>query len=112
MLRPTGDRVFVERLDSTYQGRIVLPETVEREGCLGRVLSVGPGYYDKELEEFVPTTIKPGEYIVFGRDGSLDVDFEGKKCAVVAERAVWGLAESPEGIERGPVKELEAIWRD
>ena len=103
---------MVERLESTYEGRIVLPETASREGCLGRVLSVGPGYYDRDLEEFIPTTIKPGEYIVFGRYGAMDVDFEGKKCAVVSERAVWGLADDPEHIERGPVGELEAIWRD
>lgn len=111
MLRPTGDRVLVERVESPYHGRIVLPETVSREGCLGRVLSVGPGYRDED-GDLVPTTIKPGEYIVFGRYGALDLDFEGKKCAVVAERAVWGLADGPDGIERGPVGELEAIWRD
>lgn len=59
-ITPLQDRVLVERIDCV-NGRIAL--TDQPKSLIGIVKAVGPGRFVDE--EFQPTTVKPGQIVVF-----------------------------------------------
>jgi co-chaperonin GroES (HSP10) len=50
-------------------GSIFIPEMTREslESERGTVLSVGKGYYDKQKKKFIPTTVKPGQRVVYDK---------------------------------------------
>lgn len=82
--QPTLDRVLVRRLkQKTRKHDLVVvrenPDCVDvvsnqadgshgdyrRVGIVGVIVAVGPGKFDEENWKFYPTTVKPGEVVMF-----------------------------------------------
>lgn len=78
-LRLIHDRVLV-RLDplkdSSLTGAIQLPYIAQDKQTTGVVLAVGPGFTDDE-GIFHPTTLKPGQRVVFGIRPGHDFSIDG-----------------------------------
>lgn len=66
--QPTGQRILVRRLPQPDEV-ILLDAHDEKDGgemvfAEGEILAVGPGYFDED-GDFWPTTVKPGQHIIF-----------------------------------------------
>jgi chaperonin GroES len=78
--RPLGDRVVVRRIkeDQKTAGGIIIPDTVAEKPQEGEVISVGPGAPDNN-GKLVPTTVKAGEYVLFGKWSGTEVKLDGEE---------------------------------
>ena len=83
---PIDDRVLVEleEAEEKTEGGIVLPDTAKEKPQRGKVIAVGNG---KLLEngERLPSTIKEGDRVIFGKYSGTEVKFEGKEYKILRE---------------------------
>jgi chaperonin GroES len=92
MLRPTTDRILIERESVQKPGSmIVLPEEVDKinRPARGVVKAVGPtaGYIDPETD--VPLLdVYPGDRVIFGRHAGVEVEENGVKFWLVAYKDI------------------------
>jgi chaperonin GroES len=77
-LKPLHDRVVVRLIeaDAVTESGIVIPDTSKEKPTQGEVIAVGPGKY--ENGKLIPTTVKPGDRILFGKEAvqSFKIDDE------------------------------------
>ncbi len=103
-----GDRVLIEpdeKSDKTGSG-LYLPATVkEKEKVVGGyVVKTGPGYvvHDPTSEEpfatekkkelkFIPLQAVEGDYAIFLKEVSTEIEFEGKKYLIVPHSGILAL---------------------
>ena len=86
-IRPLGGHVLVE-LDEAPEGsnkigRIMLPRSVQLSHCRQRcakVVAVGPGYVDRETNELVKPTWKPGDHVMLNKHGGYPTQPADPKC--------------------------------
>src|SRR5580700_11950072 len=92
--RPLGDRVVVRRLaeDQKTPGGIIIPDTVAEKPQEGEVISVGPGAPDNN-GKLVPTTVKAGESVLFGKWSGTEVKIDGEDLLIMKESDVMGVIE-------------------
>lgn len=88
-LRPLGDRVIVQRLESetkTASG-IVIPESASEKPDQGTVVAVGPG---KRAEDgsVIPLELKVGDKVLFGKYAGQSVKVDGEEVLVIREEEV------------------------
>jgi len=105
-----GDRVLIEldeKMDKTTSG-LYLPSTVKEKEKVagGHVVKVGPGYpvHDPNvvIEEpwstkkrldmrYIPLQAVEGDYAIFLKEASVEIEFEGKKYLIVPHSAILAL---------------------
>ena len=104
-----GDRVLIDpddKIDRTSAG-LYLPQTVKEKEKVysGYVVKVGPGYpvHDPTLPDepwtakkrqdlkFIPLQASEGDYAIFLRESSVEIEFEGKKYLIVPHSAILAL---------------------
>ena len=92
--RPLGDRVVVRRIkeDQKTAGGIIIPDTVQEKPQEGEVISVGPGAPDNN-GKLVPTTVKVGEYVLFGKWSGTEVKLDGEELLIMKESDILGVLE-------------------
>ena len=94
MLKPLGDKVFVEVIEEsqTTASGIVLPDTAQEKSQRGKVLAVGSG---KVLEsgERVALEVAEGDTVVFAKYGGTEVSLEGKELMVLSERDIHAIVQ-------------------
>ncbi|HEY4987729.1 MAG TPA: co-chaperone GroES [Bradyrhizobium sp.] len=92
--RPLGDRVVVRRVaeDQKTPGGIIIPDTVQEKPQEGEVISVGPGAPDNN-GKLVPTTVKAGEYVLFGKWSGTEVKIDGEDLLIMKESDIMGVLE-------------------
>ena len=92
--RPLGDRVVVRRVkeDTKTAGGIIIPDTVQEKPQEGEVISVGPGAPDNN-GKLVPTTVKPGEFVLFGKWSGTEVKVDGEDLLIMKESDIMGVLE-------------------
>ena len=92
--RPLGDRVVVRRIKEEQKtaGGIIIPDTVAEKPQEGEVISVGPGAPDNN-GKLVPTTVKPGEYVLFGKWSGTEVKVDGEDLLIMKESDIMGVLE-------------------
>jgi len=102
-----GDKVLIEPDEEKLRtdGGLYLPPTVrEKEKVLsGRVIKTGPGYavYDpgsiyempsgaklKDVK-YIPLQAQAGDYAIFIKESSVEIDFEGKKYVIVPHHSIF-----------------------
>ena len=90
--RPLGDRVVVRRLkeDQKTAGGIIIPDTVQEKPQEGEVISVGPGAPDNN-GKLVPTTVKAGDYVLFGKWSGTEVKLDGEELLIMKESDIMGV---------------------
>jgi len=89
--RPLGDRVLVRRVEeeSKTKGGIIIPDTVKEKPSEGEVIAVGPGARD-EGGKIVPTELKKGDRILFGKWSGTEVKIDGEDLLIMKESDVLG----------------------
>ncbi len=91
-IRPLHDRVIVKRLDNerkTTSG-IVIPDNVAEKPDQGEVVAVGPGKRD-DNGKLIPTDLKPGDRVLFGKYSGQSVKVEGEELLVMREEDIMGV---------------------
>ena len=90
--RPLGDRVVVRRIkeDQKTAGGIIIPDTVQEKPQEGEVISVGPGAPDNN-GKLVPTTVKAGDYVLFGKWSGTEVKIDGEDLLIMKESDIMGI---------------------
>ncbi len=93
-IRPIHDRVIVKRLEEerkTASG-IVIPDTAAEKPDQGEVIAVGRGKITDE-GRVLPTTVKAGDRVLFGKYSGQTVIVEGQELLVMREEDIMGIVE-------------------
>lgn len=92
MLKPLADRVLVrvDEEETKTKGGILLPDTAQKKSQKGTVIAVGTG---KLLDNGcrVPFDVKVGDHVLFAKYSGVDVEEDGEKCLLLAERDILGI---------------------
>ena len=90
--RPLHDRVVVKRIDAEEKskGGIIIPDTVQEKPQEGEVIAVGPGTRN-ERGELVPTELKAGDRVLFGKWSGTEVKLEGEELLIMKESDIMGV---------------------
>lgn len=109
-IEPFQDVVIIEQLndDKTAAG-ILLPGSVG-DYQSGRVVAVGPGRVystfmdasgNQQVGHFVPTTVRVGDYVIFGKyqSGGEPIMIDGKKYLMCREGDLGGKSASGDPIK-------------
>ena len=90
--RPLGDRVVVRRIkeDQKTAGGIIIPDTVQEKPQEGEVISAGPGAPDNN-GKLIPTTVKSGDYVLFGKWSGTEVKLDGEDLLIMKESDIMGI---------------------
>ncbi|WP_227939895.1 co-chaperone GroES [Alkalihalobacillus deserti] len=86
MLKPLGDRVVIELVESeekTASG-IVLPDSAKEKPQEGKVVAVGSGRVTENGERIAPE-VSEGNTIIFSKYAGTEVKFEGKEYLILRE---------------------------
>ncbi|MEH7114468.1 co-chaperone GroES [Neobacillus niacini] len=89
MLRPLGDRIVIELVESeekTASG-IVLPDSAKEKPQEGRVVAVGTGRV-LENGERVALEVSEGDRIIFSKYSGTEVKFEGNEYLILRENDI------------------------
>jgi co-chaperonin GroES (HSP10) len=102
-----GDRVLVdpdEQMDKTPSGLYLPPTVKEKEKIMGgHVVKTGPGYpipdstpdeswrTGKKDIKYLPLQAADGDYAIFLKDQSMEIEFEDKKYLIVPHSAILAL---------------------
>ena len=88
-LIPLHDNVVIEPNpeETVTKGGIFIPDNATEKVTRGKVLAVGPGRRTLEgnLDKLVPTTVKVGDEVLYGKYTGNEVTVDGKKLLVTAE---------------------------
>jgi chaperonin GroES len=93
-IRPIHDRVVVKRLEEerkTASG-IVIPDTAAEKPDQGEVIAVGNGKVT-DAGKILPTTVKAGDRILFGKYSGQTVVVDGQELLVMREEDIMGIVE-------------------
>ncbi|OCA91914.1 co-chaperone GroES [Pseudobacillus wudalianchiensis] len=86
MLKPLGDRVIIELVESeekTASG-IVLPDSAKEKPQEGKIVAVGNGRV-LESGERVALEVAVGDRIIFSKYAGTEVKYEGKELLILRE---------------------------
>ncbi|MCJ7841358.1 co-chaperone GroES [Lederbergia sp. NSJ-179] len=86
MLKPLGDRVIIELVESeekTASG-IVLPETAKEKPQEGKVIAVGSGRVLDSGEQ-VALEVSEGDRIIFSKYAGTEVKYQGTEYLILRE---------------------------
>lgn len=80
-IKPLQDRVIIEPAaaeEKTASG-IIIPDTAKEKPQRGIVVAAGPGKKDE------PTTVKPGDTVLYGKYAGSEITIEGKEYLIMRE---------------------------
>ncbi len=99
--RPLHDRVVVRRIDADEKtkGGIIIPDTAKEKPQEGEVVAVGPGARD-EKGNLVPTDLKAGDRILFGKWSGSEVKIDGEELLIMKESDIMGVLEVTEAARK------------
>ncbi|KZO00880.1 co-chaperone GroES [Pseudobacillus badius] len=86
MLKPLGDRVVIELVESeekTASG-IVLPDSAKEKPQEGKIVAVGSGRMLESGERVAPE-VAVGDRIIFSKYAGTEVKYEGKELLILRE---------------------------
>ena len=88
---PLNDRILVQRIDGEQKsaGGIIIPDSAKEKPLEGRVVSVGPGKWDKG--ERRPLDVSAGDRILFGKYGGTEIKLGGEEHLILREDEVLAI---------------------
>ena len=92
MLRPLGDRIVIELVESeekTASG-IVLPDTAKEKPQEGKVIAVGTGRV-LDNGERVALEVSVGDSIIFSKYAGTEVKYDGNEYLIVRENDILAI---------------------
>lgn len=97
-IRPVQDRIIVRRIETQEkQGQFYVPDEAKEKPAEGVVIAVGPGKYFPN-GQFVPTTIRVGEVVAFGKFSGAEVKAGLLDLLVLREEDIFFVKENEEVI--------------
>lgn len=93
MIRPLGERVLVEPLESKEQkkGGIIIPDSAKEKPIEGKVIAVGKKRDDDNKE--IPFDVKVGDRVLLPKYGGTEVKIDDKEFQLVREEDLLGVFE-------------------
>lgn len=86
-------------------GGLFIPDTAKDKPQEGVIEAIGPGAFEEEKRtrkkggkkerRFVPTVVKPGDRVVYGRYAGQTYNIDGEERILVRERDILGILPSP-----------------
>ena len=95
-IRPLGDRVLVEPVESEETfggGAFVLPETAKEKPQQGMIRAAGPGKYDEDGAKRVPMDVQEGDRVLFAKYAGTEVKLDGVKMLIMKESDILGIVQ-------------------
>jgi len=98
-IRPLHDWAIIKRHEAQgmTSGGIVIPEIAQDTPLEGTIIAIGPGRYQStkqtKKKTFVPTTLKPGQRVVFMEYATRDVVISGEEVTFIREEDIFGTIE-------------------
>jgi chaperonin GroES len=89
---PLHDRVLIRRIEGEEKtnGGLIVPDTAKEKPTEGEVISVGEGARS-EAGELIPTVVKAGDRILFGKWSGSEVRIEGEDLLIMKESDILGV---------------------
>lgn len=86
-IQPLSDRVLIEpaAAEEKTAGGIYIPDTAKEKPQRGTVVAVGPGKKDE------PTTVKPGDTVLYGKYSGTELQVEGKDYLMMRESDILAI---------------------
>lgn len=86
-VRPLADRVLIEPAPAEEKtaGGIIIPDTAKEKPQRGKVIAVGPGKKDE------PTTVKPGDVVLYGKYAGTEISIDGKDYLIMRESDILAI---------------------
>ena len=94
VIRPSG-------ADEITVGGIIIPDTAKEKPHEGVVVVIGPGAFEEEKfkkkkvekkeRRFIPTTVKPGDWVLYERFAGQTYAVNGEELILVRERDILGI---------------------
>jgi chaperonin GroES len=86
-VKPLADRVLVEAApaEEKTKGGIIIPDTAKEKPMRGKVIAVGAGKKDE------PTTVKPGDTVLYGKYAGTEIQIEGKEYLIMKESDIYAI---------------------
>ncbi len=92
MLKPLGDRIIVELLESeeTTASGIVLPDSAKEKPQEGKVVAVGTGRITDNGEK-VALEVTEGDSIIYSKYAGTEVKYQDKEYLILRESDVLAI---------------------
>lgn len=94
MIKPLGDKVVVEPLESEEKspGGIIIPDAAKKKPQEGVVVAIGPG---KVLEDGTrgEMAVKVGDKVIFAKYGGTEVTVNGKDLVILDQDSIYAIKE-------------------
>jgi chaperonin GroES len=102
-LKPLSDWAVIRPTDAAGKtaGGLYIPDTAKEKPQEGVVEAIGPGAYEEEKigkekegkkeKRFIPTTVKPGELVLYERYAGQAYTLGGEDLVLVRERNILGI---------------------
>ena len=102
-LTPLHDWAVVRQIseEEMTAGGLYIPDSAKVKPAEGVVEAIGPGAYEEEKygrkkkeqkeRKFIPTTVKPGDVVLYERYAGHTVDVQGQERVLVREREILGI---------------------
>ncbi|MBM0067612.1 co-chaperone GroES [Alkalicoccobacillus gibsonii] len=86
MLKPLGDRIVLEQIETeeTTASGIVLPDSAKEKPQEGKIVAVGAGRVTDNGER-VALELKEGDSVIFSKYAGTEVKYEGKDYLILRE---------------------------
>ncbi|MBX6381292.1 MAG: co-chaperone GroES [Thermoflavifilum sp.] len=86
-ITPLADRVIVKPApaEEKTKGGIIIPDTAKEKPQRGTVVAAGPGKKDE------PTTVKPGDKVLYGKYAGTEISFDGEDYLIMRESDILAI---------------------
>jgi len=122
-LKPLHDWAVIRPSDAEdmTEGGLYIPDSAKDKPHEGVVEAIGPGAYEEEKDRkkkeekkerrFIPSTVKPGEHVLYEQYAGQTYQIDGEERILVRERDILGiLPERPVRVKKDlPPLQLPAI---
>lgn len=84
--KPLLDRVFIKQDEGEPEvAGLAIPESERQKPASGIVMAVGPGWVASQTGVLVPTTVKPGDRVIYNESASTKVRIRGQEYIHIRE---------------------------
>lgn len=92
MLKPLGDRVIIELVESeeTTASGLILPDSAQEKPQEGKVVAVGTGRVLDNGEK-VALEVAEGDHIIFSKYAGTEVKYQGNEYLILRESDILAI---------------------
>lgn len=92
MLKPLGDRVIIELVESeeTTASGLILPDSAQEKPQEGKVVAVGTGRVLDNGEK-VALEVAEGDHIIFSKYAGTEVKYQGNEYLILRETDILAI---------------------